>query len=617
MVRNSASNTRRVPVDHNMFASRSGGLTIVGPDERIWQSDLKSDNLVPVDRAVALATGMVPALDPQDYVDQIRMGSNRTLYQSVLNSSGVAKWEAITDLHPDMSNGFKLPKKVENDAILEESTLDDDGIILSQFVGSYASYWRMDAIRAFWNGVELYTYEGRYLHCPDAFKRGFPATMGLEGLIYIPRESYLEDLLLTQDQRDSGHPAIYHPNSEYNKLEVNTADDRNARAVHDAFLANGIASQLELRGVGADAPGGGRAATAADDALALPKLLGHHRVTGRKVGDQDAEGCFKSAWDAAIFEVVDLYTEPEKTFEQRRLVLDTTVKPLQDAYKHLRLLPVNPILSKSWAQNAYDQLPSNAALVFSDPSNKYDGATTARDPNRPRKTFEKKDKGAPLVGWKLDGAGNLDTLIVEGTDQEKSAINVGEGELWVNAPDTTTLTQYNNRMNMVKAQFKSCAVDADAANTYDATQVNKGDAMDAIKAYEADAEEQHKDQVKAIGAVIDTKRNAQIAKFRAENARLNAAMPSRATRGEIAAREKLMQYLSGARNGVAPNPSGPVVGHRPGADVAINLMAWTAETRRAYQRSFPVSSLISYKLKKGDRASGIEDSYVLTRVTIV
>jgi hypothetical protein len=143
MVRNSASNTRRVPVDHNMFASRSGGLTIVGPDERIWQSDLKSDNLVPVDRAVALATGMVPALDPQDYVDQIRMGSNRTLYQSVLNSSGVANWEAITDLHPDMSNGFKLPKKVENDAILEESTLDDDGIILSQFVGSYASYWRM------------------------------------------------------------------------------------------------------------------------------------------------------------------------------------------------------------------------------------------------------------------------------------------------------------------------------------------------------------------------------------------------------------------------------------------------------------------------------------------
>jgi hypothetical protein len=614
MVRNS-TNTRRVPVDQTMFASRSGGVTLVSEDDQIWQSELKSDGLVPVDRSIAMSKGMKPPLDAADFPNEIRMGTNRTLFQSVANSSGAYHWEAITDMHPDFSNGFKLPRKLENDAILEDSSLDEQGIVLGQFVGSYASYWRMDAIRAFWNGVELYTYEGKYLNCPDSFKRGFPATMGLEGLIYIPREDYLEDLLLTQTQRESGYPNPFH--SDYSKLGVTVVDDSDAKAVVDAYNAAGptTVSATNLSNIGAPKPSN-REPTAEDVAFAYPKLAGYHSVTGRKVGDQDAEGCFVSAWNSAIFETVDLYTEPEKTFEQRRLTLETTVKPLQDAYKHLRLLPVNPILSKAWAQNAYDQLPNNAALVFNDPSNKYDGATTARDPNKPRRTYEKKDRGAPLVGWKLDGAGNLDKLIVEGTDQDKSAISVGEGELWVDDSTITSLSVYNNKMNQIKATIKGCNVPdkTTGTDTYSATKVSSSDAAAAIKAYEDDAAESHKTSTPTVSR---TKRDLVSERLKNENRILTR---NAMERGEKAVKVLLIEYLSATPPTGSNIPAG-ILGVAAAGAVKLpspkNLMEWSPEVRRSYQRSFPISSLISYTLKKGDRTAGIEDSYALTRVTIV
>jgi hypothetical protein len=379
------SNTRLVPVDYGMFAPPSSGVTVVGPDDQIWQGKEGQTNLLHVDRSAVLAAA--PPLDAADFPNEFRLGSNRKLYQSVVNSSGKAKWEPVDDLHPETVMGFKLPRKSEQDAVIEDAALDEQGLVLGQFVGSYASYWRVDAIRAYWNGVDFYSDDGKYLNCPDIFKRGMPATMGLDGLIYIPRESYIEDLLIPETVQESS-TGVYHKRDEYAVLNV-------------ADGAPGSASPAHC-----------------------------HRVTFRKVGDQTAKKAFESAWSVAIFEVVDLYSEPRKSYEERRMILETTVKPLQDAYKHLRLLPVNPILSKAWAQNVYDQLPADAALVFIDPSSKYDGATAERG-LKPRRKVKKVEQGAPLVGWKLDASGRLDTLIVEGTDENKSAISVGEGNLWV------------------------------------------------------------------------------------------------------------------------------------------------------------------------------------------
>jgi hypothetical protein len=375
-------NTRQVPVSNNMFASNAGDITLIGPDDQVWQGPRPSGTLKLVsNQTERYKDGAKPSIQAKDHVGEYALGSNQQVFEAVKIDENLYDWVKVENRLVDNTNGFILPSSRQDVARLDPSAIDNEGVILRIFVGSLASYKRADALPVFWDGYDFFDVDGRYLHVPERFKRGIPSTMGLEGIIYIPQEGYLEDLVISMEEQEVSYPAEYHKDSEFANIGVN-AD-------------------------------------------------GRHMKTQRKVGFQDARACFESAWEAAVFEITDVFTMPEATYAERRNMLETFLKPLKDSYKQIRLIPVMPILSQEWAVSAYENTPINANLVIVDPESMYEHSVGPKQrKDKPRRQYEKKEKASPLVGWKLDGSGKLEAVVVEGNNSQKSAVIVYPGQLW-------------------------------------------------------------------------------------------------------------------------------------------------------------------------------------------
>lgn len=413
-------NNRSVPIDRNMSAGPDGRVMLIDADQHAWMAKHAQDAVTTVDPLVARMAGAPPKLNPSDFLDEIRTGSNsRTLYQSQINNAtGRAEWVRMKDLSPDEVVGFELPNKPKYEAYMNPEVVDDNGVILRQFVGSYAAFKRADALQVYWDGHDFYDFDHRYLHCPESFKRGIPSTMGLEGIIYIPKEDFLEDLLITIEDQNSLSQADYH------------SKDR---------------PKLDLV---ADVAGG---------------PVDFHKVTRRQVAGQTAKECFDSAWKAACFEIIDCYTMVGRTYEERQAALQTLLRPLKNTYRQMRLMPVMPILSEQWAQQAFENTPDNAMLVLTDPNDIYAGETNAKGKPKLRRKLESVEKTGPLVGWNLDGGGRLQSIIVQGTEVNRSAVDVYEGQQWVFRADVDSSIKYNSQLKLMMNSFKKVHLNQDGS----------------------------------------------------------------------------------------------------------------------------------------------------------
>ncbi|KAG5184093.1 hypothetical protein JKP88DRAFT_244962 [Tribonema minus] len=390
-------NTRQVPIVNNMFATNTGDVTLIGPDDQVWQNSRPAGTLKLVSsQASSYKDASEPAIPARDHVGEYALGSNQQLFESVKIGEGMYRWQKVENRLADNTNGFVLPSGRQEVARLDPAAIDADGVILRIFVGSLACYKRADALPVMWDGFDFFDIDGRYLHVPERFKRGIPSTMGLEGIIYIPQEEYLEDLLISLDEQELSFPPEYYKQADFDKIGV--------------------------------------------------RPDGRHDKTQRKVGFLDARGCFESAWEAAVFEVTDVFTMPGATFAERRNMLETFLKPLKDSYKQIRLLPVMPILSQEWAVSAYENTPVNANLVIIDPESMYEHPVGPKErKDKPRRQFEKKEKASPLVGWKLDGSGKLEAVVVEGNNSQKSAIVVYPGQLWVDVRECKDMSDFRRK----------------------------------------------------------------------------------------------------------------------------------------------------------------------------
>ncbi|KAG5191377.1 hypothetical protein JKP88DRAFT_251708 [Tribonema minus] len=389
-----------------MFATNAGDVTLIGPDDQVWQGARPAGTLKLVSsQASSYKDAAEPSIPAREHHGEYALGSNQQLFESVKIGEGMYRWQKVENRLADNTNGFILPSGRQEVARLDPAAIDSDGVILRIFVGFLACYKRADALPVFWDGFDMFDVDGRYLHVPEKFKRGIPSTMGLEGIIYIPQEFWLEDLLISLEEQELSYPDPYHKSEEFDKIGARQID-------------------------------------------------GRHEKTQRKVGNQDARACFESAWDAAVFEVTDVFTMPGATFAERRNMLETFLKPLKDSYKQIRLIPIMPILSQEWAISAYENTPINANLVIIDPESMYEHPVGPKErKDKPRRQFEKKEKASPLVGWKLDGSGKLEAVVVEGNNSQKSAIVVYPGQLWVDVTQCKDMSEYRRKLTVELQRF--------------------------------------------------------------------------------------------------------------------------------------------------------------------
>ncbi|KAG5186464.1 hypothetical protein JKP88DRAFT_241072 [Tribonema minus] len=438
----------------DIFASRPSGVTMIGPDRHVWQSSYHdglphhtSDN-----------SGNMPFLkpegiDPRNYVNKYIVGPNQKLLMGYKDSQGQYGWREEKNVMSENTVGFKLPASEEVPASLDANAIDDKGIALNIFVGAVASYRRADALPVYWDGECFFDIEKNELYVPESFKRGIPTTYGLKGTVYIPQETYLEDLLIPIEDQELSFPTEYHAQNTYDSIDV--------------------------------------------------KSDGRHKKTNRKVGSQNAKECFESAWEQAVFEIEDIFTMPGAPYRERRTILETFIKPLKDAYKQIRLIPTMPIHSREWAMSAYENTPPNAYLVLTDPDSVFEGAVDPKEraPPRRRRTLDQKEFAGPLVGWKLDGSGKLEGVVVEGTSTvNKSAIVVHPGQLWVGdaTKDNATIATVRRRMNQDISGIKK------ARETY-GIKIPSEFINRMVKAYEDDFEAQTR-SLQAIDKPVTSQR---------------------------------------------------------------------------------------------------------------
>jgi hypothetical protein len=369
---------------NDIYVNDTSGVTLVGPDKQVWQMPMPRGmpHLTSTDASNMPLTAP-PGVDPKDYVNKFLIGpGGKVLTADVVH--GQYGWREEKNPSANSTVGFKLPTGEEMPTTMEPGVIDDRGTALTLFNGASASYRRSDALPVYWDGECFFDTTKTELYVPDSFKRGIPSTYGLTGCIYIPQESYLADLLIPISEQQQSWPPEYHSPTDFAKIGV------------------------------------------------LPN--GRHQKTGRKVGHQDAKDCFESAWDAAVFEVEDIFTMKNAPFRQRREILETFIKPLKDAYKQIRLIPAMRMHSPEIAMSAYENTPPNAYLVFTDPEGLYVGAVDPTERAPPRKRIianETNNFSGPVLAWDIDASASLRHLIVRGNSVGREAVLVREGQLWV------------------------------------------------------------------------------------------------------------------------------------------------------------------------------------------
>jgi hypothetical protein len=413
--------TRRVPPNFDVFATQEGGVTVVGPDERLWQARSQQPVLMGVGKG-AITNGE-PIEPPSAHRGKLLVGSDRKLYLSEGD-----RWVPATDNDPNKSYGFRVPTQRQPYQRLDADTVDDENLmaVLSTFVQSYASYRRADAIPVYYDGTEFIMATGGdevIIRTPESFRRGLLNARGLEGIIFIPQEDYLEDLLISES--DLENDLVRHPDTDKREWMDMNVDD-----------------------------------------------TGKHRVTKRQIAGptMTASKCYQSAWDAAVFEITDMFTaDPGDTFERRRQILDDMYRSKTASFKQIRLAPTRLIESKEMIVSMYENTPHNAYLVIQDPNEVY---TNPVDPHakdsrveRVRKTSKPTERAAPLVGWMCDGGGKLVGLVVEGNGESKSAIVVRPSNLWTNQPEMMTTYDVDAKKNAIVRSIN---------NSYSGNQPGKG-----------------------------------------------------------------------------------------------------------------------------------------------
>jgi hypothetical protein len=523
---------------------------IMGPDGQAWASrqSLNSFPLRQISRVEAGQAADAPSIDAADHPHQYVPGTNRTLWHSQVSEDGSAKWVKFQHA-ADTTRAFKLPAPAPREASLDPGSIDDSGHALSLFRGSYAMYRKRKAIDVYWNGDSFYLKSGRRLNVPIDFGQHLPRAMGFEGTIFIPDEDDVDDLLISEEKQDRGRPDPYHEPGP----------------------------PLTGRAAGAGRGGGWRADVAEK----------YHPVTGRQVAGLSPADTHTEAWNCAIFEIVDIYTEVGRVFSERLLTMEATVRPLLSPYRQYRIIPVELITSQRKAQDMYESIPAGVDLLFIDPNTEYVNATRERV-DRPRHNADKQtERGSIVLGHNLDGSGQLQSLIVSGRDSSQSMINVGEGTLWVTDPALASESQYKAALKARIMRIKSSGAPGD-------------DWQAAVAAFSRDATA-HAASDTACLADVNNARANWLQEYTLNGGAmpglhdLTAAAGSGEERGRLALR-------------AAMDVAVPITGH--GAGPARNLLGWQAHQRNNYATAFPRGALVNYTV-------GRDGIHTMAKVAIV